>query len=182
MTRIYETPSGHEKKPGLNGWRVAGWGTLLALLALPAIAMQLTGEVGWTASDFVFAAILLGALGAGIELAVKVGRNGAHTFALVLTALAAFVTLWANAAVGFVGDGPINMVFGAIIGTFLVLAALARFRPGAMFWLCCGVIAAELATGLAAQFTGQADWLPVLFAAGLWLPPAALFHLSAGRK
>lgn len=47
--------------PLVNGWRIAGWGSLLALLMLPALAMQITDEV--TAGDFVFAAILLGFVG-----------------------------------------------------------------------------------------------------------------------
>ena len=44
----------------LNHWRVRGWGTIAGLIALPAIAMQYTGEVNWTASDFVFAIVMLG--------------------------------------------------------------------------------------------------------------------------
>ena len=71
-----------------NGWRLAGWGALAALLCLPAVAMQLTGEVDWTASDFVFAAVLLTALGTGVEVALRVGRSARHKVAIALAALA----------------------------------------------------------------------------------------------
>jgi hypothetical protein len=65
------------RAPLLNGWRIAGWGSLLALLMLPALAMQITGEVNWTAGDFVFAAVLLGFVGTMVELAVRFARPGA---------------------------------------------------------------------------------------------------------
>ena len=46
-------------------WRIIGWGGAVALLAAPFIAMRFTTEVNWTASDFVFAAVLLGVIGGG---------------------------------------------------------------------------------------------------------------------
>ena len=38
-----------------NAWRIARWTVAGTLLALPAVAMQVTDEVNWTVSDFVFA-------------------------------------------------------------------------------------------------------------------------------
>ena len=68
----------------LAGWRIAGWSAAAALLALPAIAMQLGAEVDWTVSDFVVAAAILlslrlwvprfrSAIDAAIMLVVSVG-------------------------------------------------------------------------------------------------------------
>ena len=37
---------------GKNRWRPAIWGAAAFLLVLPAVAMQFTSEVNWTASDF----------------------------------------------------------------------------------------------------------------------------------
>lgn len=70
----------------LNGWRIAGWGSLVALLVLPALAMQLTSEVNWTASDFVFAAVLLGFVGAVVELAARFARPERPASAISLPA------------------------------------------------------------------------------------------------
>ena len=58
-------------------WRVIGWGVAVGLLILPFIAMRFTGEVNWTASDFVFAAVLLGSVGLGMEFAVRRSSSAA---------------------------------------------------------------------------------------------------------
>ena len=42
-------------------WRVALWGSVVAILIAPLVAMQFTGEVHWTPFDFAVAAALLGA-------------------------------------------------------------------------------------------------------------------------
>ena len=167
-------------KPGMiNGWRIAGWGALLALLALPAIAMKISSDVAWTAHDFVFAAVLLGALGLGVELAARRGRSGAHRAGLVAAALAAFFTLWANAAVGIVGDGPINISFFAIVLAGVIASFTVKGRARAMAAITGAVVVAVFAVGLAAEFTFQPDWGPVLFIAALWLVPTLLFRKAA---
>ena len=68
-------------------WRVALWGTVIAILIAPLIAMQFTGEVHWTPFDFAVATVLLSATALAIELAIL--------FALVL--------VWAELAVGVFG-------------------------------------------------------------------------------
>ena len=83
-----------------NLLRIAGWSLLAALLALPAVAMRFTGEVVWTPLDFAAAAILLGALGFGFELIVRMSAAPRVRVALALALLAAFLTIWAELAVG----------------------------------------------------------------------------------
>jgi len=69
-------------------WRILGWGTAGFLLLLPLVAMQFTTEVNWTASDFAFAAVVLGAVGGTFELAVR--KSGSVAYRLgVAAALAA---------------------------------------------------------------------------------------------
>ena len=83
-----------------NSLRIAGWSLLAVLLALPAIAMRFTGEVAWTPLDFVAAAIMLGALGLGIELIVRLSTTRRVRVVLALGLVAAFLTIWAELAVG----------------------------------------------------------------------------------
>lgn len=72
----------------------------LAILAVPLIAMQLTSEVDWQASDFlVFAAMLL-ALGIAIELAIRFARSHWLRAAVIALALISFVFVWAMLATG----------------------------------------------------------------------------------
>jgi hypothetical protein len=39
--------------------RIVGWGTIVSLIVLPAVAMQFTNEVNWTIADFAFAIVML---------------------------------------------------------------------------------------------------------------------------
>lgn len=120
--------------PARNGWRIAMWGVLLALLALPALMMQLSSEWVWTRSDFVFAAILLGFLGVAGEVAMRFGRRMPARIGIALAGLTAFFTLWSNAAVGIIGaEGePVNMWFTLTTLGAILAAALVRLRAGPM--------------------------------------------------
>lgn len=124
------------RTPLFNGWRIAGWGSLLALLMLPALAMQMTGEVNWTAGDFVFAAILLGFIGTVVELAARFARPGAPRIGYLIAGFTAFFTFWSNAAVGIIGDeDSVNVFF------FLMVAGgpfLARWPSGSGRQRCDG--------------------------------------------
>lgn len=75
--------------------------TVTALLLLvPLVAMQLTGEVAWTAGDFVAAAALI--FGAGMTwvlVARRLRTARQRVVAGVLVALA-LATVWAEMAVG----------------------------------------------------------------------------------
>lgn len=169
----------HNSTPFLNGWRIAGWGAALALLCLPAIAMQFSAEVDWTPFDFGFAAILLLALGIGIELAARI-RERRRALAAGFMALAGFATVWINAAVGIIGHeaNPLNLAFPVIVLGVATIAAVTRFRRDVMLALGAAAMLAVVGTGLAAELTGRPDWGPVLFVAGLWTAPTALCWLA----
>ena len=168
----------------LTGWRIALWGALLALLLLPAVAMQLTDEVDWTAGDFLFAAILLGALGLGLELALRRGLLLTRRLAIVAFAGAAFFTLWSNAAVGIIGEpeADINMAFTLLSLAAVVGAAIVRLRASPMMFLLGFVAAMQMPLGVLSPWMepGAVPVWPILvFLTGLWAVPAVLFGLSA---
>ena len=58
-----------------NPWSLWVWGAAAALLATPLVAMQLTDEVNWTASDFGIFAVMLGAAGGAWELGMRTLRE-----------------------------------------------------------------------------------------------------------
>jgi hypothetical protein len=163
-----------------NGWRIAGWGSLLAMLLLPALAMQLTYEVDWTASDFVFAAILLGFVGTVIELAVRFVRSGKARIGYILAGLTAFLTFWSNAAVGIIGDDDsVNVFFFLMVMAAILAGMIVRFRPGAMRWIAALLAAGQYAVGIAAlsMMPGHAvEWGFLTFFALLWLSAGWCFH------
>lgn len=167
-----------------NGWRLAGWGALGALLCLPAVAMQLTDEVDWTASDFVFAAVLLAALGVGFEIALRIGRSAPHKIAMAIAALGGFLTVWVNMAVGMLGseDEPTNLAFLAMVGVAIVASFLVWFRPGRMRWIMAALAVGQFMVGIAATtwtMPGHAvEWGVLGFFATIWGASAACFHAA----
>jgi hypothetical protein len=64
-------------------WRTIGWGSAVALLLLPFIAMQLGGTgVNWSLTDFIVFGVMLGSVGGAFEVAVRAsglpGRRSAR--------------------------------------------------------------------------------------------------------
>jgi hypothetical protein len=75
-----------------------------AILLIPFVAMQFTGEVNWTISDFVVAAVLLAGTGMLFEVAAaKITTRKARIVTSMLIALG-FLFVWAELAVGIVGS------------------------------------------------------------------------------
>ena len=75
---------------GWSPWRVAGWSIPALLLMLPAVAMQFTSEVNWTAGDFIFAAIMFATVGLAFELIVRTSDSLAYRFGAGLAVIGAF--------------------------------------------------------------------------------------------
>jgi cation transport ATPase len=78
--------------------------TTAAILLVPFVAMQFTGEVNWTASDFVIAAVLLSGTGLLLQFASnKIRTRKSRVMTLAAIGLA-FAFVWAELAVGIVGS------------------------------------------------------------------------------
>lgn len=74
-----------------------------AILLVPFIAMQFTGEVNWSTFDFAVAGVLLA--GAGLAYVLSTMKMGSPRARLAIGALLAVALLlvWAELAVGLVG-------------------------------------------------------------------------------
>ena len=169
-----------------SGSRWSGWvwvGAVLLWLA-PLAAMQFTKEFHWTPFDFgVFGGMLLGAA-AAFEVTVRLNGNGAYRAAMGLAILASFLLVWANLAVGFIGNSakPANAMFvGLPLVVFLGGAAVA-YRARAMAWVTALVAVGQVLAGLAGVIGFGAEPViiaPTLVLAGLWLLSAWLFGRAA---
>lgn len=169
-----------------NGWRLTGWTAALALLTMPAIAMRFTSEVNWTATDFVFAAVLLALLGGGLELAARFAGARPRALGIAVATLAAFLTLWANAAVGLIGSeqASVNRGFTLLVFVGFSSAALFRLRPVPMRWILGLIAMGQPTLGIAARYImpGHAvEWGVVAFFTLLWGMAAGCFHVAARR-
>ncbi len=168
----------------LKGWRIAGWSAAAALLALPAIAMQFTQEVDWTAGDFAAAGIILLITGLAAEGGLRLARSWRHLLSFALATFAAFFTVWSNLAVGIIGseDAAINLGFFAVLAIGIVAAALFRFRARAMSVITGVTGVSQLALGMAAlrMIPGHdVEWGVLALFAVLWLASSLAFRLDA---
>lgn len=169
----------------LNGWRLAGWGSLAALLTLPAVAMRMGAQgVVWTASDFVFAAVLLGFLGGVVELSVRLARGRAERAGYLIAGVTAFLTVWINGAVGIIGDDDnVNQYFFYMVLIGIVLSVLTWFRPAAMRWITGAIALGQPVMGLVATQTMPGhgvEWGLLAVFALLW--GGAAWYFNAGLR
>ena len=180
------------ERDGRNGfpWRFIGWGIPVLLLILPAVAMQFTPEVNWSAGDFIFAAIIFGLIGAIIELAVARSSSWAYRGAVGLAVMSSFLHIWISGAVGIIGseNNPGNLLYLAVVAIAAFGSIVTLGRAGPMAWVMGVTAVAEVLAPLVA-FAGVADPVsdvlrPEVFATGIlftgmWLAAAALFRKAA---
>lgn len=165
-------------------WRIFGWGMAALVLLLPLVAMQFTNEVRWDGEDFIFAGVVFGIIGGTFELAVRMSRNAAYRMGVAAALAAAFVIVWANGAVGMIGDegNPYNFLFLGVIGLALAGSIIARFRPAGM---ALAMIAAAMTQGVIGAFGLPADvrgGILSMVLGGLWLVAGALFRKAAEEQ
>jgi hypothetical protein len=139
-------------------WTWLLWGGAALLLLLPFIAMRFTGEVNWTASDFVVMGIMLAVVCGGIELSVRLSGSWAYRLGVAAAIGAAFLISWANLAVGIVGsdDNPANALFFYALLVGFAGAIVARFRPAGMALAMLAAVAG-VAIAFAIAASGPTD-------------------------
>ncbi|MEP7008326.1 MAG: hypothetical protein ABI810_20270 [Sphingomonas bacterium] len=114
--------------------RKLAWGSAAALMVVPLIAMQFTGEVAWDLADFVFLGMLLLGVGGAYEFLARKTGNIAYRLAVGLTLAGMFLLVWLNAAVGIIGTerNDANLMFGGVIAIGVIGAIIARFQAAGM--------------------------------------------------
>ena len=167
-----------------SGWRIAGWSVAALLLLLPLVAMQFTDEVNWTGSDFIFAGVLIGGVGATFELTVRMSRNHAYRAAVGIALAATFLTIWVNGAVGMIGSeaNPYNLLFGGVLFIALIGAIVARFEPAGMARAMVAAAIAQVAVGAFGLSTDVRGAVLSMAFAAPWLLAAALFRKAAQEQ
>jgi hypothetical protein len=174
-----------------NRWRLFGWAVAVAVILAPLVAMQLDAPgVKWTASDFIFAIVLIGGAGLLFELAARGSRSWAYRGGVALALIASFLLICINGAVGVIGDedNPANLVFGVVLAIEIAAAIVAKAKAGAMVRAMAVTAGAQaliglivFARGIAANEPPGAFGLLILIEgfAVLWLGSALLFAKAA---
>lgn len=172
----------HEIEKRDRRWRLAMWIGAALLLSLPAVAMRFTGEVNWTAEDFiVFGAMLAAACGA-VEFGAWLSRNRAYRAAFFVAVATGFMLVWITLAVGFIGDegNPANLLFAGVLAVGITGAAIARFRaPGMARAMIATACAQALIVPVAWLLDGALVAFLCLCFVAPWLLSAVLFRIAA---
>ena len=169
---------------GAGGWvRPLGWSLAAGSVLLPLLAMQFTAEVEWTFGDFLFAALVIGAVGIALEVAVRVSGNWLYRAGAAVGLGTAFLLTWANAAVGYIGDdNPYNIVFFGVVLLAFAGCLLARMRaPGMALAMLVAGVAHAVAGAIGFPSDPVTGPITILFV-GMWLTSAALFHKAAREE
>jgi hypothetical protein len=169
-------------------WRLLGWGGAAFALLIPLIA-----HAPWTLADFFVMGVLIGSAGLVLELAVRASGNIAYRAGAAVAVAGAFLLIWVNLAVGFLGseDNPANLMFLGVLGTAMVGSLLARFQPAGMARALVATGAAQLLVGTIGLAGGYASpgyeglyevAVGTSLFGALWLFSAWLFRRAAGKQ
>lgn len=169
-----------------RGWvRMAIWmGVIGAILAIPLVAMQYTDEVAWTTFDFVAAGAMLGAAALTYELTTMNKVSLAYRAAVALAVGTAFMLVWANGAVGVLGDedNEVNFIFLGVFAVGFIGTVAAGLKPARMAHAMAATACAQLVAALVALILSWGTPLEVSLTAafaGGWFASAYLFHRAA---
>jgi peptidoglycan/LPS O-acetylase OafA/YrhL len=112
--------------------KMSVWAVVVVLiLMIPLVAMQVSDEWNWDLFDYIFICTLLFGAALTYELVAR-KYNGAYRIAVGVAVLTAVLLVWINAAVGIIGDGPVNLMYFGVLAVGLIGALVARFRPRRM--------------------------------------------------
>lgn len=179
MTNTENSPVLKPGGRGLTGWRIAAWTGAGLVLMIPLIAMRFTDEVRWTGFDFIVAGAMLAALIGAAELAVRISEDWLYRAGAAVAAVAAFLMVWVQGAVGLVGSekDPSGLWFLLPLAVGAVGMVVSRGRAqglGRTLWLMAGAQAVVAAVGYG--LARDAD----VFLTGLWIAAWAVSALLFG--
>lgn len=105
------------------------------VLLIPLAGNLLVEGWNWNLFDFVVAGGLIFGTSLAYTLLAERGGTAVYRAAVGLTLGAAFLLVWVNGAVGIIGDGPVNLLYGAVLFALLVGSAAVRFRSRGMAYV-----------------------------------------------
>jgi hypothetical protein len=169
---------------GVSRWRLAWAAVVVLILLVPLIAMQFTDEVKWDLFDFAFMGALLFGTGLTYELVARRGGTIAYRVAVGVACATGLVLVWINAAVGIIGDGPVNLMYLGVLAVGFVGAFIARFQPRGMALALFATAVAQMLVPVIALVIWKAGWQDLLIDPNSPNPPfdpgiAPVFGLNA---
>jgi hypothetical protein len=107
---------------------------IVVILSIPLVAILFSREVDWSVMDFVTIGGLLIGMGLIFILAARKSSNLWYRLAAATALGTAFLLVWANLAVGLIGDGlnMANLMYFVIPILCLIGALMVRMQPVGM--------------------------------------------------
>ncbi len=169
-------------------WRLIRWVVPVVLLTIPWLA-----RLPWTASDFIFAGAMFAIVGGIFELTVRASGNTWYRGGVAAALGTAFLLVWINGAVGFIGDenNPANLIFFVVITIAISGAIVARFEAAAMARAMTVAGGAQVLVALLTLIMGLGAGEPpglagvvvlILVFAGLWFFSGFCFRKAAAAQ
>jgi len=162
------------------------------ILTVPLIAMQVTNEVRWSPFDFLVAGALLIGTGLAFEFLASRADSSAYRLAAGVTLGTVLMLVWANLAVGIIGDegNPANLMYYGVLGVGILGAIIARLQPRGMARALFATAIAQalvagiaLSLGLGAPANGRMEILaPNGFFVALFVLSAWLFQRAEQKQ
>ena len=142
--------------------------------------------MNWTVFDFTFAAVLIGSVVIIYTLVMRKTSNTAYRSGAGIALAAAFILVWANGAVGIIGDenNDANMMYSVVLLVAIIGAVIARFRPQGLARAMYATTVAQVSVPVIALIAGLGpvvSWDVLILTAFfgiLWFVSARLFQRS----
>lgn len=131
----------------------------VTILLIPMIAMQISEDVIWTLSDFVFAGILIFTSGLAYILITHKSENYVYRIAVGFALFSGFFLIWSNMAVGIIGseNNEFNLLYFLVIAVGVIGAFIARFKPTGLMYTMFGMAVAQTMITIAALKAGMSN-------------------------
>lgn len=168
-----------------NLFRIVAWSGAVLVMIAPAVVMRFPNSgVNWTASDFVFAGVMIGGAGLIFELTLWLSKSNAYRSGVCLMVAAIFLLIWINGAVGIIGseNNELNQMYVGVIAVAVFGSFFARFKARGMAWAMTTAAAGHAVITCVAIANGYFTMLIDGFFAVMWLLAAHLFREHAQAR
>lgn len=158
--------------------RALGWGGAVGLWLLPLVAGRFLSGFDWSVMDYVVWGVMLLTAASVFEASLRLSPRLDYRLASWIALGAGFLLVWANLAVGVVGDEdhPLNALFFAVLIVPVVGAFVSGFRAGGMAATLTLTALAQGLAALPALAIGDRDVLLTGAWIAAWLASAALYR------
>lgn len=127
------------------------------ILLIPLVAMQYTGEVNWTLSDFIIMGSLIFGTGFTYLFITRKSEEITYRIAIGFALFTGFFLIWVNLTVGIIGaeNNPINLMYFGVIAVGIVGGFIARFKSQGMTYTMFAMALIQALVAASALLTGM---------------------------